>query len=47
VRLEENGKTVNGQGTDTDTLVACARAYIHALNKLIVKRGKTKPDGTA
>jgi 2-isopropylmalate synthase len=43
VRLEENGKTVNGQGADADTLVASARAYIHALNKLLTKRGKTKP----
>ncbi|ACI99363.1 2-isopropylmalate synthase [Rhodospirillum centenum] len=43
VRLEENGKTVNGQGADADTLVASARAYIHALNKLLVKREKTAP----
>ena len=28
VRLEENGKTVNGQAADTDTLVASARAYV-------------------
>ncbi len=43
VRLEEKGKTVNGQGADTDTLVASARAYVHALNKLLVKREKTAP----
>ena len=43
VRLEENGKTVNGQGADTDTLVASARAYINALNKLLVKREKNAP----
>jgi 2-isopropylmalate synthase len=43
VRLEENGKTVNGQGADTDTLVASARAYLHALNKLLTKREKTAP----
>jgi len=43
VRLEENGKTVNGQGSDPDTLVASARAYIHALNKLLTKRAKTAP----
>ncbi|MEE9290752.1 MAG: 2-isopropylmalate synthase [Alphaproteobacteria bacterium] len=41
VRLEENGRTVNGQGADTDTLVASARAYVNALNKLMVKREKT------
>jgi 2-isopropylmalate synthase len=43
VRLEEGGKTVNGQGADVDTLVASARAYIHALNKLLTKRAKTAP----
>ena len=43
VRLEENGRTVNGQGADTDTLVASARAYINALNKLLVKREKSAP----
>jgi 2-isopropylmalate synthase len=43
VRLEEEGKTVNGQGADTDTLVASCRAYVHALNKLLIKREKTEP----
>lgn len=47
VRLEENGKTVNGQGADADTLVASARAYVHALNKLVTKRAKTKPSEAA
>jgi 2-isopropylmalate synthase len=47
VRLEENGRTVNGQGADPDTLVSSARAYIHALNKLTVKRlkGEAPEDG--
>ncbi len=44
VRLEEDGRTVNGQGADIDTLVASCRAYIHALNKLLVKRTRTAPD---
>ncbi len=43
VRLEESGKLVDGQGADTDTIVAAARAYIHALNKLLVKRTRTEP----
>jgi len=43
VRLEEDGKLVDGQGSDTDTIVAAARAYIHALNKLITKRARTAP----
>ena len=37
VRLHESGKTVIGRGADTDTLVASARAYISALNRLMVK----------
>jgi len=43
VRLEEDGRTVNGQGADHDTLVASARAYVNALNKLLIKREKTAP----
>jgi 2-isopropylmalate synthase len=34
VRLEEKGQTVIGQGADTDVMVASAKAYINALNKL-------------
>jgi len=43
VRMEENGKIVMGQSADTDTVVASARAYINALNKLLIRREKTKP----
>jgi 2-isopropylmalate synthase len=38
VRLEEDGKAVTARGSDPDTLVASAQAYITALNKLQVKR---------
>ena len=41
VRLEEGGRMVTGRGADTDTMVASARAYVSALNKLLVKRQKT------
>jgi 2-isopropylmalate synthase len=41
VRLEEAGRQVTGRGADTDTLVASAKAYVAALNKLMVKRQKT------
>ena len=44
VRLEESGKTVTGRAADTDTLVASARAYLSALNKLLIKREKQAPD---
>lgn len=43
VRLSEDGKTVNGQGADADTMVASARAYVAAVNKLYVKREKSAP----
>ncbi len=43
VRLEENGLTVNGQGAHPDTIVASARAYIHALNKLAILQLRGKP----
>ncbi len=44
VRLSEDGKSVTAKGADPDTMVASARAYIAALNKLVVKRLKTKPE---
>jgi 2-isopropylmalate synthase len=44
VRLEENGRTVTGKASDTDTLVAAAYAYVNALNKLLVKREKLAPE---
>jgi 2-isopropylmalate synthase len=43
VRLEEGGKIVTGQAADTDTIVASVRAYVNALNKLLVRREKTAP----
>ncbi len=44
VRLGENGKTVTAKAADVDTLVASAKAYISALNKLMVKREKKAPE---
>ena len=44
VRLEENGRTVQSKGSDTDIVVASAKAYINALNKLLIKRTKEVPD---
>jgi len=44
VRLEEDGRTVNGAGADTDTMVASVKAYVNALNKLLLKRQKTAPE---
>jgi hypothetical protein len=39
VRLQqEDGRIVDGQGSDLDTIVSAARAYVHALNKLQAQR---------
>ena len=34
VRLSKNGRVMDGQGADTDIIVASAKAYLNALNKL-------------
>jgi 2-isopropylmalate synthase len=44
VRMEEEGRIVTGQSADTDTVVASAKAYVHALNRLLVRREKTGAD---
>ncbi|MEW6675192.1 MAG: 2-isopropylmalate synthase [Nitrospirota bacterium] len=38
VSLEEGGRTVRGHGADTDIIVASAKAYINALNKLVARK---------
>jgi len=38
VRVEEGGQTVVGKGSSTDIIVASAKAYIHALNRLHSKQ---------
>ena len=43
VRLEENGRIATGQSADTDTVVASAKAYINALNRLMVRREQSQP----
>jgi 2-isopropylmalate synthase len=41
VRLQENGRTVTAKAADPDTLVASAKAYIGALNKLMLARTRS------
>jgi 2-isopropylmalate synthase len=43
VRLEEGGHIATGLAADTDTLVAAAKAYVNALNSLIMRQQKTAP----
>ena len=47
VRLEEAGKIATGQSSDTDTVVASAKAYINSLNKLVLRREKKAPKAIA
>jgi 2-isopropylmalate synthase (EC 2.3.3.13) len=43
VRVERGGRSVNGQGSDTDIVIASAKAYINALNRLRSKAQRTHP----
>ena len=43
VRLSRGGRIVNSQGSDTDIVVASAKAYLHALNKLHSKLERAHP----
>ncbi len=45
VRVEEDGITVTGVGADTDIIVASAKAYINALNKLRYMKEKRRDAG--
>ncbi len=45
VRLEKAGRIVNGQGADTDIVIASAKAYIHCLNKILVPLDRAHPQG--
>jgi 2-isopropylmalate synthase len=43
VRLEKGGRIVNGQGADTDIIIASAKAYINACNKILHPRERAHP----
>ena len=42
VRLSHNGRSMTARGSDPDTLVASAKAYLGALNKLVMKHERDK-----
>jgi 2-isopropylmalate synthase len=42
VRLSEGGRSVTARGADPDTLVASAKAYLGALNKLVARRSRVR-----
>ncbi|MCG6870817.1 MAG: 2-isopropylmalate synthase [Gammaproteobacteria bacterium] len=43
VRLERGGRIVNGHGADTDIVIASAKAYVNALNKLVAPGRREHP----
>ena len=43
VRVAKNGRIVNGQSSDTDVVIASAKAYIHAVNKLLSPEERAHP----
>jgi len=43
VRLEKGGRIVNGHGTDTDIVIASAKAYLNALNVIACGTKKAHP----
>ena len=45
VRLQNSGRVVNGVGADPDIIVASAKAYLSALNKLQSKAERVAAQG--
>jgi 2-isopropylmalate synthase len=45
VRLQREGRIVNGQGADTDIVVASVRSYLNALNNLTQETTRRHPQG--
>jgi 2-isopropylmalate synthase len=42
IRIESNGVNYTGRGADTDIMVASAKAYMNALNRLLATKKQTK-----
>src|ERR1700682_2670828 len=47
VRLAHEGRSMTARGSDPDTLVASAKAYLGALNKIVMKRQRDMPAAAA
>jgi 2-isopropylmalate synthase len=43
VRIDKGGRIVNGLGADTDIIIASAKAYINALNKILGHNARAHP----
>jgi 2-isopropylmalate synthase len=46
VRLEKGGRILNGHGADTDIVIASAKAYLNALNKLVAPEQRAHPQSS-
>jgi 2-isopropylmalate synthase len=46
VRLAKDGRVVNGLGADTDIVIASAKAYVNAVNRLEVPIERAHPQRT-
>jgi 2-isopropylmalate synthase len=47
VRLSQDGRSMTARAADPDTLVASAKAYLGALNKIVMKRQRDMPVAAA
>ncbi|MCX7307183.1 MAG: 2-isopropylmalate synthase [Afipia sp.] len=47
VRLSQDGRSVTARASDPDTLVASAKAYLSALNKIVMKKQRDMPTAAA
>ncbi|MDX1594446.1 MAG: alpha-isopropylmalate synthase regulatory domain-containing protein, partial [Gammaproteobacteria bacterium] len=45
VRVQRDGRIVNGQGADTDIIIASVKAYLNALNNLDQHAARRHPQG--
>lgn len=46
VRLQKDGRIVNGQGADTDIVAASAKAYLNAYNKIVQPQRRAHPQNS-
>jgi 2-isopropylmalate synthase len=47
VRLSQDGRAMTSKAADPDTLVASAKAYLGALNKIVMKHQRDLPSAAA
>jgi 2-isopropylmalate synthase len=45
VRLKQGERIINGQGADTDIVIASAKAYVNAINRLLDREDRAHPQG--